>query len=181
MNEASSTAAGTQVARACSRGSPSPFMERLLTPFSGSTPQSRLTMPADRPLGHALLGAFFAAGALISTASALALVFPGSWLEPMWHLNPEARVAFAHMGPWAVLLMVTVAAGCATAALGVWAGRRWGHRLALGIIGCNLLGDLANAILRGDPRTLLGLPIGGALLVYLLRRRTRDRFRPKGR
>jgi hypothetical protein len=46
------------------------------------------------------------------------------------------------------------------------------------VLGCNLLGDRPNALVRGDRRTLIGLPIGGAMLVYLLSRRIRDHFRP---
>ncbi len=42
----------------------------------------------------------------------------------------------------------------------------------------NLLGDLGNAIGRGDYRTLIGLPIGGALICYLYSRRVRDVFGP---
>jgi hypothetical protein len=32
----------------------------------------------------------------------------------------------------------------------------------------NLLGDVVNSFLFGDLRTLVGLPIAGALIVYLL-------------
>jgi hypothetical protein len=133
---------------------------------------------AARPIGLTLLATFFGAGALMSSLSAAALVFPGSWLEPMWRLNPAARVEFARLGRWAVLLMLVVALACGAAAVGVWTGRRWGQRLAVGVLGCNLLGDLLNALVRGDRRTLIGLPIGGAMLVYLLSRRVRDHFRP---
>jgi hypothetical protein len=48
--------------------------------------------------------------------------------------------------------------------------------LAVGVLAANLVGDLLNAVVRGDRRTLVGLPIGGAMLAYLLRRRIRDRF-----
>jgi hypothetical protein len=133
---------------------------------------------ANRPRGLAALIAFFAIGAIISATCALALAFPGSRLEPMWRLNPEARVSFARMGSWAVVLMVVVAAACSAAAAGLWRERRWGHGLAVGVLGVNLVGDCLNAFLRGDHRTLIGLPIGGAMLAYLLSRRIRDRFRP---
>jgi hypothetical protein len=123
---------------------------------------------------------FFAAGALISSTSALSLAFPSSWLEPMWRLNPEARRVFADLGPWAVLLMSAVAAACAGAAVGLWSGRRWGYLLAVGVVGTNLLGDLLNGLVRGDHRTLIGLPIGGAMLAYLLSRRIRHRFPAAG-
>ncbi len=124
------------------------------------------------------LAAFFGAGALIAGASALALAFPGSWLEPMWRLNPDARVAFAQLGFWAVVLMGSVAGACAAAALGLWSGRRWGYLVAVTLLAVNLLGDTLNALLRHDPRTLIGLPIGGAMLAYLGSRRIRQRFRP---
>jgi hypothetical protein len=90
---------------------------------------------------------------------------------------PEARVGFARIGPWAIVLMIMVALACSGAAIGLWTGRRWGYRLAVGVLSCNLLGDLLNAVVRDDRPTLIGLPIGGAMLGYLLSRRIRDRFR----
>ena len=91
--------------------------------------------------GVSALGIFFGAGALIGGASALALAFPGSRLEPMWRLNPEARAGLARLGPGAVVLMLVVAVACAAAAVGLWTRRRWGHRLAIGVLGCNLVTD----------------------------------------
>jgi hypothetical protein len=40
----------------------------------------------------------------------------------------------------------------------------------------NLLGDTLNAMVRGDWRTIIGLPIGGLMLVYLMSRRVRLSF-----
>lgn len=133
-------------------------------------------MRHDRPLALTALSGFFAFGMLISSTSAVSLALPGSRLEPMWRLNPEARHAFGRLGPWAVPLLLTVAATCAGSALGLRRERRWGHRLAVGVLAANLVGDLLNAVVRGDRRTLVGLPIGGAMLTYLLSRRIRDRF-----
>jgi hypothetical protein len=98
------------------------------------------------------------------------LLFPGSAFDSVWRLNPQAQEGFRRMGPWAVVLMATVCAACALAARGLWILAPWGRRLALGILTVNLIGDLGNALLRGDLRTLIGLPIGGALIAYLLRR-----------
>jgi hypothetical protein len=39
------------------------------------------------------------------------------------------------------------------------------------VLSVNLIGDLLNALLRQDPKTLIGLPIGGLLLWFLLRAR----------
>jgi hypothetical protein len=111
----------------------------------------------------------------------------------MWRLKPEAPGEFARLGDAAIPLMLAVAAACAGAAVGLWTRRRWGHRLALGILSVNLLGDSVNALVRGDWRPLIGLPVGGAMVVYLLSSRSqawferplttalRRRHGPKGR
>ena len=51
-----------------------------------------------RPHGITALSVFFAAGCLIALTSAVSLLFPESFLEPMWRLNPRARTAFSSMG-----------------------------------------------------------------------------------
>jgi len=130
----------------------------------------------DRPLALTAFSGFFAFGTLMSGISAASLAWPGSALEPMWRLKPEAREVLGSLGPWAVPLLLTVAATCAGAAVGLRKERRWGHRLAVGVLAANLVGDLLNAVVRGDRRTLVGLPIGGAMLAYLLSQRIRDRF-----
>lgn len=44
------------------------------------------------------------------------------------------------------------------------------------ILVLNLVGNALNAVVRGDLRTLIAIPIGGALTLYLARRRTRAQF-----
>lgn len=132
--------------------------------------------PTDRPRGLTALSIFFAAGTLIATITALALAFPGEWARAVWHLRPEAHWQFARMGSLAVPLMIVVAAACAGAAVGLWTRQRWGRGLAMGVLSVNLLGDTLNAVLRGEWRTLIGLPVGGVMLAYLLSRRVRHWF-----
>ena len=129
-----------------------------------------------RPGGVTALGIFFAAGTAISLVSIAALLFPGRVLEPMWRLNPRARAAFVSMGPWAPVLLAFVSVACAAAARGLWSGRRWGHRLAITLITINLIGDAANVISGTEPRALIGIPIAGLLLLFLLTRRVRTFF-----
>ena len=126
--------------------------------------------PRGRPFGLTALSGFFVFGAAMSGLTCFLLLFPGSRLDSVWRLNPEAREAFQSMGMWAVALMAIVCAACALAARGLWIRAPWGRWLAVGILTVNLIGDTANAFLRGDLRTLIGLPIAGALIVYLLRR-----------
>jgi uncharacterized membrane protein (DUF2068 family) len=124
-----------------------------------------------------VLSIFFALGSVIAGLTAIALLSPGGTLEPMWRLNPQAHVAFLGMGSWAIVLMLVISAACALSAVGLWIRARWGHRLALFLLAVNLVGDATNAIARGDPRTLIGFPIAGALVVYLLNPRVRSGFR----
>jgi hypothetical protein len=124
-----------------------------------------------RPLGTTLLVIFFAAGALICLVTMLALAFPGGILEPIWQLKPKRRVEFQQLGNWSVALMAVVGAACGLAAIGLARNAEWGRRLAIGILTVNLIGDSLNALLRHDPRTLIGLPIGGLMIWYLLQRR----------
>ena len=72
--------------------------------------------------------------------------------------------------------MIVVAAACVAAAVGLWTGREWGRRIAVALLGINLLGDSLNALIRRDWRTLIGLPIAAAMLAYLLSSRVRQWF-----
>ncbi len=125
------------------------------------------------PAGLVALSAFFALGAVIASVTAVALLSPGGSLESMWRLNPRAHVAFLSMGPWTVALMLVVGTACALSAFDLWIRARWGHRLALVLLVVNLVGDATNAVTRGDLRTLIGFPIAGAMIAYLLSPRVR--------
>lgn len=120
----------------------------------------------------------FFAGTIPATLSAVALAWPGAWSEAVWRLKPEAPGQFAQMGPLAIPLMGVVALACLAAAVGLWTGTRWGHRTAVGLLSVNLLGDALNALVRGDWRTLVGLPVGGLMLAYLLSKRVRSWLGP---
>lgn len=117
-----------------------------------------------------MLVIFFAAGAVICLVTMFALAFPGGFLEPIWRLKPEARVEFQQIGSWSIALMGVVGAACGLAAIGLAKRAEWGRRLAIGILAVNLVGDTLNAIFRRDPITLIGLPIGGLLIWYLMRK-----------
>lgn len=54
--------------------------------------------PGARPAGITALTIFFLFGAAASLISTVSLLFPDSFLEPVWRLNPRARAAFSGMG-----------------------------------------------------------------------------------
>jgi hypothetical protein len=125
-----------------------------------------------RSIGTVLLIIFFAAGALICLIILLALAFPGNFLDSIWRLKPDARAQFQQMGSGAsIALMALVGAACGLAATGLARNAEWGRGLAIGVLTINVIGDSLNAWLRHDPKTLIGLPIGGIMIVYLLSKR----------
>lgn len=121
-----------------------------------------------------LLALFFAFGTTMCALTIVLLLFPGTTLDSLWHLNPDAHLAFQSIGRWSVLLMAMVGIGCALAAIGLWIRALWGIRLALTILSLNIMGDLFNALVRHDYRALIGIPIGGAMIFYLARYRKAD-------
>ena len=110
------------------------------------------------------LSIFFLAGAIISFTADVSLLWPGGPLEPMWRINPRAREGFARIGSWAPLLLAMVSLACASSSLGLWRARRWGHRLAIVVLGINLIGDAINVLFGGDSRAAIGIPIAVAEL-----------------
>jgi hypothetical protein len=133
-------------------------------------------MTGFRPGGVSALSAFFTFGTLMSLISGLALSFPGSFLEPIWRLNPRARDGLSRLGPWGIVLMFSVSVGCALSASGLWRGAAWEHGLATAVLVVNLLGDAISALSGTEPRAAIGIPIGAALVAYLWSARVREFF-----
>jgi hypothetical protein len=130
-----------------------------------------------QPQRHYGFAAFFTFGATMCLLAIVLLVFLGTKLDSLWNLNPDARIAFQWLGSWSVLLMLAVGTGCALTAIGLWRGKLWGIRLALAILFINMIGDLVNVVARHDYRSLLGLPIAGAMIFYLARSMTERKTR----
>ena len=129
-----------------------------------------------RPIGITALSIFFSFGAAASFVSFILLLFPGSFLEPIWRLNLRAREGLTGMGVWGIVLRFVVCVACAAAAVGLWRGLRWGYWLALALLTINLLGDIANVVLRTEPRAAVGIPIALAIILFLMSKRVREFF-----
>jgi hypothetical protein len=124
---------------------------------------------SERSRCHPWLAAFFAFGAMMCALTVGLLLFPGSPLDSVWRLNPEARFAFRSLGNWSFLLMLAVGIASLLAAIGLWRGTVWGTRVALTILSINIIGDLVDALFRHDYRALIGLPVGAAIILFLVR------------
>jgi uncharacterized membrane protein (DUF2068 family) len=125
--------------------------------------------PAQKSRRHPWLAMFFAFGAMMCVLTLALLLLPGTALDTLWRLNPDARLAFESFGSWSVVLMLVVGTACLFASVGLWRGTLWGTRLALTILSINIVGDLTNALLRHDYRALIGLPVGAAMIFFLVR------------
>jgi len=125
-----------------------------------------------RPAGVTAISLFFVFGTVMSGLAGTMLLFPGSALDELWRVNPHAREGFTAIGAWAILLMGVVCVACATAAIGLWRCARWGYFTALIILVINLTGDSLNAVMLHDWRTLIGLPVGGLMIWFLVKNRS---------
>src|SRR5205814_6187263 len=99
-------------------------------------------MLARLPMAMKVLVGFFVFGACACMVTVAALLLPGSLLDSVWRLNPEAQLGFRKIGsPLSVLLMLVVGLACAAAAVGLARQRSWGRQLAIAVLAVNLLGD----------------------------------------
>jgi uncharacterized membrane protein (DUF2068 family) len=130
----------------------------------------------SRPWGITALSIFFLAGAVISLAATISLLAPDSFLKPTWRLNPRAQQNLSTLGLWAIPLLGAVSFLCAAAAIGLWRTSRWGYWLGITLIVVNLIGDVTNVLLGTEPRAIVGIPIAGLILTYLLSKRVRLLF-----
>jgi hypothetical protein len=126
--------------------------------------------------GLTAMAVFLVFGATMATIAGITLLFPGSFLDPIWRLNPEAGEQLHQLGRGIGIAFLGLGAAMVAAAIG-WVKRRfWGWALAVIIIASQVLGDLVNA-LRGEfLKGAVGVVIAAALLAYLIRPVTRGAF-----
>jgi hypothetical protein len=137
-----------------------------------------MSRTSSRPGGFLAIGLFLLFGAVTATVAGVSLLVPGTWLDPMWQLNPTAHAQLAPMGRTIGILFPLLGVALACAGIGWLKGRFWGWLLAVLLIGMNLLGDLINFALGDWLKGSVGVAIAGALLFYMTRARVRGYFRP---
>jgi len=115
-------------------------------------------------------------GAVMASLAATTLLWRGTPLDRIWALNPMAYKQLAPMGGSVGILFVLLSSALAAAGIGWFRRRLWGWRLAVVIIGIQVLGDVVNCV-RGDwLRGGTGVVIAGALLLFLLQPKIRATF-----
>ena len=121
---------------------------------------------ASRP-AFVAIGTFLLFGMAMAGLAGTTLVWPGTALDRIWTLNPKAHLQLSPRGPGVGLAFLFLAVVLGASAVGWFQKKKWGWRLAVCIIGIQVLGDLVN-LTRGDYiRGVTGVVIAGALLIYL--------------
>ncbi len=126
------------------------------------------------------VGIFLFFGALMAFLAGTMLIWRGTALDRLWVLNAPAYKQLAPFGTTVGALFLLLGTTLTAAGVG-WLRRRiWGLRLAVVIVGVQVLGNLVN-VFRGDiVRGGVGSAIAVALLIYLLRPKVKAAFTDTG-
>lgn len=136
-------------------------------------------LPSRRPAGFRAIGLFFLLGAAMASLAAVTLLFPGTFLDHAWVLNPVGYVGLSTLGRWIGLPFFALAAALLLAGAGWLKRRRWGWVLGVSVIAVNLAGDVVH-LATGDWRGGVGVLIAGMLFFYLTRKTVRQYFGAPG-
>jgi hypothetical protein len=129
-----------------------------------------------KPPGFTAVGLFLFFAAIMASLAATTLLWRGTTLDRVWALNPAAYKQLTPLGPMVGILFLTLGAVLVTAGIGWFHHRRWGWRLAVGVIATQVLGDIVKCA-RGDLlRGATGIVVAGALLWFLLQPKLRAAF-----
>jgi len=139
--------------------------------------ETKLRPEGRPPLGFTAIGAFLFFGAGMAALAATSLIWRGTFLEPMWRLNPDAYQKLAPLGAVVGIAFVLLSAMLAAAGIGWFRRRFWGWVLAVAIIAAQVLGGVVNLLRRDFISGAIGIIIAGALLWYLLQPAVRAFFR----
>ena len=122
-----------------------------------------------RPPGWFAIGIFLLGGAVLATFAGITLIFPGTFLDRAWLLNPTGHAELTALGRWVGFLFPLLGLVLAAAGMGWLKRRRWGWRLAVLLIAANAVGDLSRLVSGAWIAGTVGVLIAGMLLIYMMR------------
>jgi hypothetical protein len=91
-------------------------------------------------------------------------------------VNPTGHDGLRSLGMLGIVGMAALSVTMVITAVGFVALRRWAWWLAVVGLIVNATGDLLTAIATGEPRTLIGVPVAGLIVLWLTRPEVRSRF-----
>jgi hypothetical protein len=131
----------------------------------------------QEPRGWLAIGVFLLWGAAMATLAGVTLIFPGTFLDRAWVLNPTGHAGLSALGRWVGFLFPVLGLALALAGIG-WLKRRfWGWILAVLLTGGNLLGDAIRLASGAWLQGLVGVVLAGALFFYIVSAKVRNHFK----
>jgi hypothetical protein len=117
-----------------------------------------------------VVAAFPFLATLIAVVVALSLLFPYTFLDRIWTLNPAAYAAFHILGKSSGVILLVLGVCTGTTAFGLLRQRRWAWWLAIVLFAANGLGDLTNLLIGGERwKSAAGALIAAAFVFLLMR------------
>lgn len=123
------------------------------------------------------MGVFLFFGALMALLASTTLLWPGTSLDLIWKLNPNAYRQLSPLGRPAGIGFLILAVILAFAGTGWFKQKLWGWQLAVGVMGVQFLGDFANMFMGEVFKGAFGATIAGAIILYLFRPGVHNAFR----
>jgi len=131
---------------------------------------------STRPAGFIPLGMFFFFAATMASYAAVTLLFPGTFLDRAWTLNPSGHSQLLPLGKIVALPFAILGVVALLTAIGWFRRRRWAWIVGVLTIAVNLAGDLANMLVGEFWKGVVGVTIAGLLLIYMTRPGVRRYF-----
>lgn len=126
--------------------------------------------------GMMAVGVFLFFGTCMALLAGVTLSWPGSVLDAIWRLNPNAYRQLVPLGRLVGIAFLFLAMTMAVAGIGWFKRKVWGWWLAVGILATQCVGDLANTFRGHMLEGAFGVAIAGALIFYLFRPGVRGYF-----
>jgi len=108
--------------------------------------------------------------------AALTLLWPGTFLDLLWMMNPRGHAELVPFARIAAPAFMILSAALAATAIGWLRHRYWGWVWGLSIIAINATGDLLNLARHEVLKGAIGIVVAGLLLIYMSRPSVRNYF-----
>ena len=131
---------------------------------------------AVAPRGFVAIGIFWFFGAAMASLAGTTLTWPGTFLDKLWALNPDAYKQLVPYGKLAGILFLTLGGALLITGAGWFKCRKWGWWMAVIMIATQIGGDLVNALQGNFLKGGTGAVVASALLFYLFRPRVKAFF-----
>jgi len=130
-----------------------------------------------RPKAVAIIAGFLFAATAIAAIVGWALLFPGELLQWLAQFNRPGMAVFQTLGRWTGILLLILACGTASAAIGFLHAMKWAWWFAVVLFAVDGCGDLISFFITGELlKSASGVAICSVFLFALSRNKVRSYF-----